>query len=282
MTFCKYCGTPLQDGELCNCEKAVASRTVVETPLPEQESIQEPVQGAPVGTNIDYNEVVNKGTNIAIGILSQIKAIWKKPADAGVTFVKNGNKVDALIFMAIQAILSGVLILVQMKKIESLIMSAIGGIASMIGGESIGIEFPYSESFFIVVVASAIISAIYVGVLYFVFRILKANEGINEAIRLASLRSVAAIPFTAGAIALSFLNQACGLGINAIALIFSFVFLVTGINGIESVESNKRVHLVSIVNFIAIILIVFVASSVLKDAISDLVTQFSSYMEYLF
>ena len=51
MAFCKYCGTQLQDGQLCGCEKAVAARTVVETPVaPVQQAApqQQPVYQQPV------------------------------------------------------------------------------------------------------------------------------------------------------------------------------------------------------------------------------------------
>ena len=51
MAFCKYCGTQLQEGQLCGCEKAVAARTVVETPVaPVQQAApqQQPVYQQPV------------------------------------------------------------------------------------------------------------------------------------------------------------------------------------------------------------------------------------------
>ena len=56
MAFCKYCGTQLAEGQECGCEKAVASRTPVETPVApveqpvyQQAPVQQPVyQQAPV------------------------------------------------------------------------------------------------------------------------------------------------------------------------------------------------------------------------------------------
>ena len=59
MAFCKYCGTQIQDGEVCNCDKAVAARTVVENPAPAaQQAAPTAQQAAPAGTNIDYNDGV--------------------------------------------------------------------------------------------------------------------------------------------------------------------------------------------------------------------------------
>ena len=62
MAICKYCGTQLQDGQLCGCEKAVAARTVVETPVapvqqaaPQQQPVyQQAPQGQPMYQQAPY------------------------------------------------------------------------------------------------------------------------------------------------------------------------------------------------------------------------------------
>lgn len=262
MAFCKYCGTQLQDGELCNCEKAVASRTAAENPAPAPTTqVNIPVVG-----NIDYNEVINKGKNIAGGLLGNFLAIWTKPIDGSASFVKNGKISESLLFMVIQAVFSGIL---GCSVMVPIIDSLSGGMASQ--DDSIG-----AGCFVLVTLISLVVSLIYTLVIFAVLRIARATEGFKNAVCLSSLRSAAAIPFTIMGLIVCLINTGVGLAINAIPLFLSLFFLVYGMEGIESVEKNKKAHLVSVMVLISICIIYFISSSLLEKLLTAMLGDMAS------
>ena len=88
---------------------------------------------------------------------------------------------------------------------------------------------------------------------------------------ITSLRSIAAIPFTIIAILFTFINQSVGLAINAVALIFSYTFMLQGIKGVTDIEENKKIYIVAIVNTVTLFVAMFIAEVVLKEAAGELI-----------
>lgn len=297
MAFCKYCGKALLEGEECGCEKAVAAKakvSVQQAPqqapqqeyqqpyqqVPQQEYQQAPQQ-APQQGGVDYNELMNKSQEMVGGLFRQFLKIWKKPADENKVFVKNANMVDSLIFMGVQALLSGILIAALFFKINSLINSTVGSLMGLAGMDSASIGLPYAAGFFFIFFMSALASGLNIGLTYLVLMIMKVKVDIKQVINFAALRSIAAIPFTLLAILLSLLNMSWGLGVNAFALVFSFTFLLSGMDAFEEIDTNKRGYLVSAITVVAVSVVIVIASTILKSMLGSALGDAASALQYL-
>lgn len=317
MAFCKYCGTPLLEGEECTCEKAVAAKAnagaqqapqqgyqqasqqqyqqAPQQPYQQapqqgyqqqyqqapQQGYQQPYQQAPQQGGVDYNELMNKGQEMVGGLFQQFLKIWKKPADENKVFVKRANMVEGLIFMGIQALLSGILVLALFSKVNSMINSTLGSLMGLAGMGSASIGLPYAKGFFFVFFMSVLASGLNIGLTCLVFMIMKAKMDVKEIINFAALRSVAAIPFTLVAIVFSLLNMTWGLGVNAFALVFSFAFLLSGMDAFEDIDKNKRGYLVSAITLVAILVVIVIASTMIKSMLGSALGDAASALQYL-
>lgn len=280
MAFCKYCGTQLQEGELCNCEKAVAARTVVEptpapTPAPEAAQTAQAAPEAGAQTAQQAQDLFGQGKEAALGIFNKLMAIWKNPAGEGKELVANGKTSDAVILIVIQAVLSGFLTMAIVGKfLESYMkaMSGINGMLGSLGGQSMKIELPYGEMFFWTAFMSLGVAGIFFAVYYVAGMILKLQAKPAQFLRVVALRAAAAIPFAAVALVVSFIDPTWSLLVNCAAGIFAFALSFVGAKAIDNISENKSVYLVPIVELVATVVIFFIAKSMLGDAIDDLMS----------
>lgn len=288
MAFCKYCGTQLQEGELCNCEKAVAARTVVEpAPAPAPEAAQaapEAAQAAPEGAAAQpAQDILNQGKEVALGVFNKLLALWKKPAEESKAFVQTGKTSDAIIILVLEAVLAAFFAMAQVGKVVGTYIDemkqSLGGLGSMME-QQFNIEIPYGDIFFYALLIIAGIEVIFLVAYIVANAILKLNVKADQWLRVVSLRGVAAIPFTAAAILVTFINQGWGLLLFLAASFFVFAILMLGTNAVENLGESKSAYLVAIVNIVVVIVVSIIANSILGDFIDALTKELGSLFSF--
>lgn len=255
MAFCKYCGNKLQEGELCNCERATAAREAQKSSV-KMSAIQSKAEAKEDAAN----SVSSNHTN---SLIEQFTKIWKEPADEGRAFIKSQNSRYAVYFILIQAFLTGVILIAQMGNLQAKV--GVPLVSELIIG--------YFLILLVVFIGSLLVSGIYIIVFWAGFRVVKATESIKSVVCLIAMRSIAAIPFNLAAIVVSMISQPWGVLVNLIPGIVSLVFMIRGFNGFESISENKKVHFTWIIILVTIVVMILIPCLILGISISNAVSE---------
>lgn len=105
MSFCKYCGRQLQDGEVCTCQQAQQSAGAAQ---PQQEFNQ---QAAQQGFNQQQasqqmDAVKKAGANAALDYVNVLKGLFTSPVETVSAFVAKANVIMIAILIGGQAIIN--------------------------------------------------------------------------------------------------------------------------------------------------------------------------------
>ena len=112
MSFCKYCGRQLQDGEVCTCQQAQQSAGAAQPQQAAQQTFQ---QGAGQQTQQGFNQqqasqqmdVVKKaGANAALDYVNVLKGLFTSPVETVSAFVAKANVIMIAILIGGQAIIN--------------------------------------------------------------------------------------------------------------------------------------------------------------------------------
>lgn len=113
MSFCKYCGKQLQDGEVCTCQQAQQSAGAAQ---PQQEFNQQTFQqGAGQQTQQGFNQqqasqqmdaVKKAGANAALDYVNVLKGLFTSPVETVSAFVAKANVIMIAILIGGQAIIN--------------------------------------------------------------------------------------------------------------------------------------------------------------------------------
>lgn len=112
MSFCKYCGRQLQDGEVCTCQQAQQSAGAAQ---PQQSAQQTFQQGAGQQTQQGFNQqqasqqmdaVKKAGANAALDYLNVLKGLFTSPVETVSAFVAKANVIMIAILIGGQAIIN--------------------------------------------------------------------------------------------------------------------------------------------------------------------------------
>lgn len=112
MSFCKYCGRQLQDGEVCTCQQAQQSAGAAQPQQAAQQTFQ---QGAGQQTQQGFNQqqasqqmdaVKKAGANAALDYLNVLKGLFTSPVETVSAFVAKANVIMIAILIGGQAIIN--------------------------------------------------------------------------------------------------------------------------------------------------------------------------------
>lgn len=105
MSFCKYCGKQLQDGEVCTCQQAQQSAGAAQ---PQQEAGQQTYQqGFNQQQASQQMEAVKKaGANAALDYVNVLKGLFTSPVETVSAFVAKANVIMIAILIGGQAIIN--------------------------------------------------------------------------------------------------------------------------------------------------------------------------------
>lgn len=101
MSFCKFCGRQLAEGEVCNCNAQAVPPVAPVQPQYNQQYNQTQFNSQ------QFNQQANQQANQMIGtVLDLLKGIFTKPADAVKAYVQKGALLAPIIIMLIMGFLS--------------------------------------------------------------------------------------------------------------------------------------------------------------------------------
>lgn len=112
MSFCKYCGRQLQDGEVCTCQQAQQSAGAAQSQQAAQQTFQ---QGAGQQTQQGFNQqqasqqmdaVKKAGANAALDYVNVLKGLFTSPVETVSAFVAKANVIMIAILIGGQAIIN--------------------------------------------------------------------------------------------------------------------------------------------------------------------------------
>lgn len=112
MSFCKYCGRQLQDGEVCTCQQAQQSAGAAQPQQAAQQTFQ---QGAGQQTQQGFNQqqasqqmdaVKKAGANAALDYVNVLKGLFTSPVETVSAFVAKANVIMIAILIGGQAIIN--------------------------------------------------------------------------------------------------------------------------------------------------------------------------------
>ena len=112
MSFCKYCGKQLQDGEVCTCQQAQQSAGAAQPQQGfNQQAGQQTYQQAQQGFNQQQasqqmDAVKKAGANAALDYVNVLKGVFTSPVETVSAFVAKANVIIIAILIGGQAIIN--------------------------------------------------------------------------------------------------------------------------------------------------------------------------------
>lgn len=112
MSFCKYCGKQLQDGEVCTCQQAQQSAGAAQPQQGfNQQAGQQTYQQAQQGFNHQQasqqmDAVKKAGANAALDYVNVLKGVFTSPVETVSAFVAKANVIMIAILIGGQAIIN--------------------------------------------------------------------------------------------------------------------------------------------------------------------------------
>lgn len=116
MSFCKYCGRQLQDGEVCTCQQAQQSAGAAQPQQAAQQTFQQGAgQQTYQQTQQGFNQqqasqqmdaVKKAGANAALDYVNVLKGLFTSPVETVSAFVAKANVIMIAILIGGQAIIN--------------------------------------------------------------------------------------------------------------------------------------------------------------------------------
>lgn len=287
--FCKYCGAPLEDGQICQCPQAQAeaaaqmqqSGPAVPPQQPSPYQQPGPAQYAP---NVPPAQP-KAPSPIAIAfknLPSYLKAYMASPANATSAALQQKDIFLPVILLAIQAIVSGLVMFSAIAKVCGLLNSVIAPLASLgslIGGVS-GISgalsaaaAPSINASFIMclsfgIAASIACAAIFVVLAFVVAKLCGSDCSILDMLIVCGSNAPFVIVLMLLAFILFFLSIPLGMGLLLFAMASWMVLSASCIQLVTPNSATGRFWLFTIVAvFLTLILGSWVGSSLASASI---------------
>ena len=168
--FYTYCGKPLPESGVCDCEESKAAAQ-------QQPQGQPQPQAQPISENIYV-----KKTKAAVGqSVPFVKEYWKEPMNATLRVLRDKNMALAIVMMVVNAIVTGLLLFAGYAKIGGSIKDAIGS--------RIDISVPFFTDLFLGIVIAVVALALSVVVLFLLLKICKVDANITYVIMAVGVNS---------------------------------------------------------------------------------------------
>lgn len=286
--FCTRCGRPLQEGEICICrrpqetpaqEAAVVQETAVQEAAPAQETatvqteaVQQEAGNAqevpPVQPQASQGNQTAAGNPAATGffkkLLDTFVGLIIHPVATGKQMIIEANLGIAAIFIALQAVMSGLFAVAICAKCSSYlqyIASAVESYSSLFSnGLSLGsmLKLPLGKVFFVTLFASAALSCLLAAMLLIGHMIIKCKVKYQEMLAAVAVRSALIAPGGLVAIILSALNTVVGIFLFFTLSIWGFTVMKISMTAcLKEKILNVFAIMLSIVMFAFVVLTVF-------------------------
>ena len=170
-------------------------------------------------------------------VFTSILSVLAHPASGSSSCVQNGNKITALILMAIQALFSCIFSLVIIGKINS--------VFTILGSTTF--KFSGVKAFFVTLLFSIIFSVIMTGLLFVGTKLTKMRATIDQVLMLASIRSIVTLVLSILAILLALINPVVGMVVFFGSFFVVTLFYVGAIKGLGNASDDKAIYMVLVI-----------------------------------
>lgn len=289
MAFCKYCGKPLEEGEVCSCAGNAAAQQAAVNEAQAQQMNNQYTDGAQNNMNMNMNgqqmnsqqmngqqmnnwqqngqfntqqmqqkanEYMQQGMEVAGNTWKNLLEIFKAPAEAGRRYVAKSDMVVSIVLIALQAVIAGIFGLICAVKVNS----AFSSVLSLLSTYSLGRGYNISlvKGFFITLLFSLIFSAIFALIFFAAGKIVKAEMSFNKALAIASIRSAAVIPFMLAGCVLILINVPLGIGIFYLGNVLAICYIYASMTGI--CEENKLSYVIAAAVIVFLVVTIIIMS----------------------
>lgn len=287
MAFCKYCGKPLEEGEVCSCAGNVAAQQAAANAA--QQMNNQYANAAQNNMNMNMNgqqmngpqmngqqmnswqpnsqfnaqqmqqkanEYMQQGMEVAGNTWKNLLEIFKAPAEAGRRYVAKSDMVVSIVLIALQAVIAGIFGLICAFKVNS----AFSSVLSLLSTYSLGKGYNISlvKGFFITLLFSLIFSAIFALIFFAAGKSVKAEMNFNKALAITSIRSAAVIPFMLAGCVLIWINVPLGIGIFYLGNVLAICYIYASMTGI--CEENKLSYVIAAAVIVFLVVTIIIMS----------------------
>lgn len=249
MAFCKYCGTQLEEGQLCECDKAVASREV-KTEEQVQVSTEQSAEAAVVGQAPAAKEqgaaIVKEVKNVALKTIGNIVNMIKAPVTSGAEFIKKADAKEAVTLIALQAICAAIFACVL-----------VGTYNKGLGDADYMAEYKFSgvKVFVFTVLFSLITSVVLAACNFVFFKICKVAADWMTGVKVLAVRAAVLAPVLLVVVLFFTMNEGLGIVLYAATILFTAILLFAGLSAVEGVGKNAAVYATFVITVISVIVI---------------------------
>ena len=288
--FCKYCGSPLEEGQVCSCPQAQAA---AQQSAPEQGAPQQsaPEQGAPQQGYVPpqqgnappqqgyvppqqqgYQQPYAQAAPAApspVGLafknlLPFIKAYFRSPIQAAQAALGQRDMVLSLILLIIQAIVGGLVMFSFMAKLCGLaddVIQMVSGVGSMLGGYS-GFDMPSVSASFLFCLIFGLLSAaiaivVFILLVFAVAKIMKSACTLKDVVIACGAHSIFVTVLLLADFILMFLSIRLGLAVFLFAMV---AWIVMGVPTGQAVSPNSEQGKLWMLYIVAVLVALLVGS----------------------
>ncbi len=254
--FCKFCGTPLEEGQVCNCAGAQAAAQPNAAPAAPVAAPAAPA--APSKAKGLFEEL----KNIALAAL-------KAPATGSAQLAASANK------LPLAGILAGINAIAIFLLLWRLLAGLIGSLTGLAGafGAQIEVSYPIFPMLLAGIVVAAAFIVLY-GVGLFLFAKLgKVQIAIMDALVIAAGYSVMPSALLLIATLLGFLSPVLGLIFMIVAIwtwMISMNQAAREYTGVIAIRSLKELALTIVIRLVIVLLVYWLSSAVISWSITEL------------
>lgn len=251
--FCRFCGSSLEEGQVCACQSAQAAP---EAPVATAE--------APAAAPAAGNALVNE-------LKATLSGYWKSPkaAAAAVAESKSGMTIAGIFagvnFLAIFFYLWRMLGQIT-SMVGDLMESIMGGLAGLMGGameEAIEFEYPILPLLVSGIVIAAVGIAISALVVFVGARLNKQEADIKKLMVIQSVHTIAPSALLLVGLILGFITWELQILVLGLILVWWFINVCTDVRetaGVQAMDSGKNLAIQTAVVFVALAIAVFAIS----------------------
>lgn len=255
--FCKYCGTQLEEGQVCSCPKAQAE-LAAPSAAPAPEAAAPVATAAPAAAPAAGNGFVKK-------LLDVLKGYWKAPKEAAAAVAEDKQG------MAVAGVFAGVnflAIFFFLWRIIGMVMSTFTGDSDVDMDELmeyLEIELPIFPMLLAGLAIAAIGIAATALVIFIAAKINKQAVDLKKQIVIEAVHSVIPTALLVVGILLGFLAAWLQFIVLALILVLWFVNVCNEIRevaGVQVMETGKSLTLYTLVIFVALAIIVWLMTAI--------------------
>lgn len=221
--FCTYCGKPLPESGVCDCEEAAARAAAAREAPPAADTaapdtVPEPADAAAQtasasepgeaeartaepapetgaaaakNTPITENVYVKKTKEAVNQSVPFLKEYWKEPMQATLRVMREKNMALSIVMMVVNALVTGLLLFTCFSRLAGEVRSASRGLSGLFGGSGrVDVSVPFFTHLLMGVLMAALALALSALALFALLKLLKINASFSYLVMAVGVNSV--------------------------------------------------------------------------------------------